>query len=565
MSTQIEIPPQFFNRFQTSVEGIALPEKFNYPFYYVPHELATIAAKELQHYLETQSDWEHNFGLEEGQDGLVIGKMFGVLVVKNLHGELGYLCAVSGKLAGHNQHEKFVPPVFDILLEDGFYRKGEAIVSEINERIARLENAPEFILAKQKLNDANKQSEAELRVLKTQNKEQRDKRHALRKALEIQYTGDTLAQQLLELDKQSIAESYRLKHTTRHWKEVIAQLENELAHHKTEIDALKEERKTRSAALQDEIFDQYFFFNKSLEKKSLGDIFKMTAEGRPIAGSGECAAPKLLQYAFIHHLEPIAMAEFWWGESPRSEIRVHGHYYPACRGKCEPILGHMLTGMEIDENPMLTNPAEGKDLTIVWEDDDMVIINKPEEFLSVPGKNIDDSVLTRLRFLFPRATGPLVVHRLDMSTSGILIAAKKEEVYKRLQRQFIKREIKKRYVAVLEGELTEQEGWIDLPLRVNLEDRPRQMVCFEHGKAAKTQWKVVEVKDGRTKVHFYPVTGRTHQLRVHAAHPMGLKTPIVGDDLYGTRDTRLHLHAEWIEFRHPITHKIISVEIPAPF
>ena len=555
----------FFNYFNTPIEGIALPDKFDYPFYYQPHPLAIIAAKELQHYLETQKDWEHNFGLIEGQEGILIGKMFGVLVVKNVNDELGYICAVSGKLAGHNQHEKFVPPVFDILLEDGFYRKGEIIVSEINARIERLENDEEFVELKKEYRHALKQSGDEMRSLKATNKTQREARHVKRKELEGTYTGVELEMQLQLLDKQSIHESYQQKKLSKFWKEKIAELESRMVQHKTEIEALKEERKARSAALQAEIFEQFYFLNKNLEKKSLGEIFKNTPDGKPIAGSGECAAPKLFQYAFSNSLKPIALAEFWWGESPPSEIRVHGQYYPACRGKCEPILGHMLSGMDIAENPMLKNPAEGKELRIFWEDDYIVVIDKPDEFLSVPGKNISDSVATRLRFLFPRATGPLVVHRLDMSTSGLLLAAKTEEVYKTLQRQFLKREVKKRYVALLNGELKLNEGIIHLPLRVNLEDRPRQMVCYEHGKPAVTRYDVVEIKDGKTRINFYPITGRTHQLRVHAAHPQGLNMPIVGDDLYGTRAERLYLHAEYLEFRHPITNEVIKLELKAGF
>ncbi len=555
----------YFNQFKTPIAGISLPDKFDYPFYYQPHPLAIIAAKELQFYLETQKDWEHNFGLVEAQEGITIGKMFGVLVVRNELSELGYICAVSGKLAGHNQHEKFVPPVFDILLEDGFYRKGEAIVSEINARIEKLENNKEFIALKNDYKEAIKQSEEEMRLLKANNKTQREARHVRRKELEETYSGTALEEQLKMLDKQSIHESYQQKKLSKYWKEKISEIELAMAQHKTEIEVLKEERKTRSAALQAEIFEQFYFLNKNNEKKSLGEIFKNTPDGKPIAGSGECAAPKLFQYAFANNLEPIAMAEFWWGESPPSEIRVHGQYYPACRGKCEPILGHMLSGMDIAENPMLKNPAEGKELRIFWEDDYIVVIHKPEEFLSVPGKNISDSVATRLRFLFPRATGPLVVHRLDMSTSGLLLAAKTEEVYKSLQRQFLKREVKKRYVALLDGELKEDEGMINLPLRVDLEDRPRQMVCYEHGKPAVTRFEVVERRDGKTRIHFYPITGRTHQLRMHAAHPQGLNMPIVGDDLYGTRAERLYLHAEYLEFKHPITNEVVKLELKAEF
>lgn len=565
MSDNLVKLPSYFNSFQSPIDGVALPEKMAYPFYYEPHPLAIIASKELQEYLHTQTDWEHNFGLSEGSPGLVIGKMFGILVVKSQEGELGYLCAFSGKLAGHNQHNKFVPPVFDILLEDGFYRKGEAIVSEINQRIELLEKNPSLLSAKNELNEARKNATAEFSELKKINKQNKETRSKKRLELEEKYTDEALSERLQELNNQSIFDSYRLKDLTREWKEKIALLESQLEVFKIEIEALKEERKIKSSTLQNEIFDQYYFYNKALEKRSLGDIFKPTLEGKPTAGAGECAAPKLFQYAFLNQLEPIAMAEFWWGQSPKSEIRIHGHYYPACRGKCEPILGHMLLGMDLEPNPMLTNPAEGKEIEVVWEDEHLVVVNKPAEFLSVPGKNISDSVLTRLQQMYPDATGPLMVHRLDMSTSGILIAAKTTESYRHLQRQFIKRIVKKRYVALLEGTIEGEEGLIDLPLRVDLDDRPRQMVCYEHGKPAQTKWKVVERKAGRTKIQFYPITGRTHQLRVHAAHPRGLNTPIVGDDLYGTRSSRLHLHAEWIEFRHPITQEFMNILVPSEF
>ncbi|MFN5293900.1 MAG: pseudouridine synthase [Flavobacteriales bacterium] len=565
MAKHSDTPPAHFNYFQSSVEGIAMPERFSYPFHYVPNEIALIAAGELQTYLQTQTDWEHDFGMETSHDDLIIGKMFGVLVVKNHQGELGYLCAVSGRLAGQNLHEKFVPPVFDILTEEGFFRKGEAIISEINARIRAMEKKPEYVDALEQLEEAKQQSESQLEELKQQNKTNKAERDRTRAALEAQVPNEEIGNQLKALNQQSINEHYRLKQLKIEWKAKLEEVENRVAQFEQAIDALKDERKQRSAALQDEIFEQFYFVNKALEKRSVGDIFKYTAEGKPTAGAGECAAPKLFQYAFLHQLEPIALAEFWWGQSPKTEIRIHGHYYPACRGKCEPILGHMLQGMDIEENPLLKNPAEGKDLSIVWEDEHIVIVNKPHEFLSVPGKSIDDSVATRLRKRYPEATGPMVVHRLDMSTSGILMAAKTLEVYKALQIQFEQREIKKRYVAWLDGILEQNAGWIDLPLRVDLDDRPRQLVCYEHGKSAQTRWKVIERKEGRTKVYFFPVTGRTHQLRVHAAHALGLHTPIVGDDLYGKPNTRLHLHAERIEFSHPITEKWIVVEAPAEF
>ena len=259
------------------------------------------------------------------------------------------------------------------------------------------------------------------------------------------------------------------------------------------------------------------------------------------------------------------MAEFWWGISPNSEIRKHKNYYPACQGRCKPILNHMLDSIEMDDNLLLENGSEKQKLEIIFEDDAIIIVNKPAEFLSVPGKEITDSVYTRIKEKYPNATGPIIVHRLDMSTSGILILTKTKEANKILQSQFIKRTIKKRYIALLDGNLSENSGTINLPLRLDVDDRPRQLVDFTYGKNAKTKWEVIERKDNKTRVHFYPITGRTHQLRVHAAHKNGLNAPIIGDDLYGKKENRLHLHAEFIEFSHPSTNKKMSFTIAPNF
>jgi len=259
------------------------------------------------------------------------------------------------------------------------------------------------------------------------------------------------------------------------------------------------------------------------------------------------------------------MAEFWWGASPTSAIRKHKNYYPACQSKCHPILGHMLQGLDVEDNPMLKNPALGKVLTTVYEDESFVVINKPAEFLSVPGKTISDSVYTRMLEKYPAATGPLIVHRLDMSTSGLMVIAKTKEIHKELQSQFINRTVKKRYVALLDGELQEEKGEISLPLRVDLDNRPRQVVCYEYGKKAHTIWKIIEKRKGQTLVHFYPVTGRTHQLRMHAAHTLGLNCPIVGDDLYGVKSNRLHLHAEYLQLKHPETGKMMKFRVKVEF
>jgi tRNA pseudouridine32 synthase / 23S rRNA pseudouridine746 synthase len=561
MSLEVQ-QENFFIGFQESINDYSLPERFTFPFYYDPHPLCLLAAKELQHHLVHQREWVHNFGIEEGKEGMVIGKMFGVLVVQNKEGKIGYLAAFSGKLADQNHHDKFVPPVFDILQEDGFFKKGSETLNRINRQIEKLEAAPDFIAC-------NALLESEIKTSLTQLAEQKQHMKAAKKARKIrrQEAAKVLPLHLFhkleeELKLESQMESIFLKNLTVQWKTRIAECQKTLDRYLEEITSLKNERKKKSANLQKQLFEQYQFLNQKGEKKSLNDIFQEVA---PPAGSGECAAPKLLQYAFLHQMKPLALAEFWWGQAPNAEIRKHAHFYPACRGKCEPILAHMLNGIEMDDNPLLENTAKGKEIEIVYEDDLLLVINKPAEFLSVPGKTIFDSVYERMKIKFPTATGPLIVHRLDMSTSGLMLIAKTKEVNKFLQRQFIKRTIKKRYVALLEGIISEEEGAIDLPLRVDLDDRPRQLVCYEYGKPAQTKWKVISRSDNQTRVHFFPLTGRTHQLRVHAAHSLGLNTPIVGDDLYGNKADRLHLHAASIEFMHPVSREIMKVEIEADF
>ncbi len=542
-----------FQPFKTNISSIQLPEKFTFPFYYETNELSIIASNELQNYLETQTDFEHNFGLNETQKGLVIGKMFGVLICQNEFGEIGQLWAFSGKLADSNHHEKFVPTVYDMLDENEFYKIGENELNQITKQIEVLENSDDYKNTLQ--NSENTKNEAFNDIQKQKNtiKIQKKLRDEIRKT--VSFNED-------ELKETSKQEGILLKKMTQFWNYKIQDSQKEFDIINSKIEALKLDRKQKSANLQQKLFAEYTFLNQYGKLKSIGEIF----EENPPAGAGECAAPKLLHYAFANNLKPIAMAEFWWGKSPNSEIRKHKQFYPACKSKCEPILmQHMLGGLEMEENPFEINPAAGKDISIVYDDDYLVLINKPAEFLSVPGKQIKDSVYQRVATLYPNATGPLIVHRLDMSTSGIMILAKNEEVYKNLQSQFIKRTIKKRYIALLDGIIQENEGFIDFPLRVDLDDRPRQLVCYEHGKTAQTNWKKIEVKDNKTKVYFYPITGRTHQLRVHASHELGLKTPIVGDDLYGKKGNRLYLHAEQLTFVHPIYKTEMTFTVEAEF
>ncbi len=551
-----------FIPFKESIEGYTLPERFTFPFYYEPHPLCRLAVAELSEYLQNQNDWEHNFGLQEGQEGLVIGKMFGVLVVQNQVGEIGYLAAFSGKLADSNHHDRFVPPVFDMLEKDSFFKKGEVILNELNRQIDILENAPAFLACQQLLQEEQALADKQIAEHKQEIKSGKQTRKVRREKAKKELTEEAFQELQATLIRESQLQKIELKKLTIYWKERLSKIQQSLDQYLEEIAVLKQERKAKSAALQKRLFEQYQFLNQQGERKSLREIF---ADQVPPAGAGECAAPKLLHYAFQHQLKPIAMAEFWWGQSHKSEIRKHGHFYPACRGKCEPILAHMLKGIEMDDNPMLDNPAEGKNLDTVYEDDQLLVINKPADFLSVPGKNVRDSVFTRMQQRLPEATGPLIVHRLDMSTSGLMLIAKSKEVHQKLQRQFIKRTVRKRYVALLEGLVDEDEGIIDLPLRVDLNDRPRQLVCYEYGKTARTKWKVIGRSNQRTRIHFFPITGRTHQLRVHAAHSLGLNTPIVGDDIYGHKGERLHLHAAAIEFVHPISKEVIKIEMEPDF
>lgn len=491
--------------------------------------------------------------------------MFGVLVVQNTSGELGYLSAFSGKLAESNHHPGFVPPLFDMLTEGSFFNEGMKVLNPMNARIEELEASP--LLAAAKAHFAHIQAKASdkttafRQLIKTAKKARKVKREAAREQMQP----EAFAVLQEELKQESLNQQFYFKDLQLFWQKQVQEAQRQLEQHTHEIETLKENRKRISNDLQQQLFAQYQFLNQAGEIRGLSNIFEHTALKKPPAGAGECAAPKLLQYAFSHQLKPVALAEFWWGQSPKSEVRRHGHFYPSCRGKCEPILGHMLKGMALDDNPMLQDNHLIKDIPVVYEDEHLLIINKPPEFLSVPGVHVKDSIQVRMKQKYPEATGPMVAHRLDMSTSGLMIIAKTMENYKFLQRHFMKRSVQKRYEALLEGLVEGDEGTIDLPLRLDIDDRPRQLVCNEHGKAARTHWKVIERKDGRTRIHFYPVTGRTHQLRVHAAHHSGLNCPIVGDDLYGKIDTRLHLHAAFIKFKHPVTHKMVSFEVDADF
>ena len=538
-----------FHSFQTSIAGIELPRLFTYPFHYTPHPLCVMAAGEVQAYINKQTRWKEE---------LDKGKMFGVLIVRTSNGQTGYLAAFSGNLCGSNSHSFFVPPVYDLLKPDGFFKIEEEQISAINHQIGQLQNCDRYLELQQKMERetaSSQQALSEARKVLKAAKEKREQRRLHRPNENEQAA----------MIRESQYQKAEFKRLERYWKEQISAIKTELESFSSQIEALKAERRNRSAALQQKLFQQFNFLNAKGETKNLCAIFEETVQKTPPAGAGECAAPKLLQYAYLSGLSPIAMAVFWWGESPKTEIRHHGYYYPSCRGKCEPILRHMLQGLNVEPAPSERYSLSQNMPEILFEDQWLLVLHKPEGVLSVPGKSEEQSIYSLLRARYPEATGPLVVHRLDMATSGLLLAAKTQEVHRHLQAQFENRSIKKRYIALLDGILPEEEGVIDLPICPDYLDRPRQMVNEELGKTAITRYQVMDRKNGQTRIAFFPLTGRTHQLRVHAAHPLGLNCPIVGDELYGRKAERLYLHAEYLEFIHPVSGQRMVIEKKAEF
>lgn len=540
-----------FHPYKADISKVELPTRFTYPFCYKPHPLSVQAAEEVMEYLAWQTQW---------RDELSQGKMFGVLVVEDNTHQIGFLAAFSGILAGSNNHTYFVPPVYDLLHPDGFFKPEEEAISNINRQIKHLENHPDYILSLnnlRQLSEECRQTLAQERLKLKQAKTLRDERRL---------EGNLSVEEETALIKESQFQKAEFKRTEKAWNQRMSQAQQAYDNYKHTIDELKQERRMRSSALQMRLFEQFSMLNYHGEEKNLCDIFADTVQLVPPAGAGECAAPKLLQYAYKQGLKPMAMAEFWWGNSPKSEIRHHGQYYPSCKGKCEPILKHMLQGLDVEPNPMIEQQQKNSGtLDVVYEDEWIAVINKPANLLSVPAKDEGESVYALAKKQFPQAVGPLMVHRLDFATSGILVITKTKEAHKQLQEQFANRTIEKRYIALLKGRVEKESGIVDLPLSLNHLDRPHQMVDYEQGKSAVTRYQVLEYSEGTTRIAFYPLTGRTHQLRVHAAHPDGLHCPIIGDDLYGSPSTRLFLHAEYIRFVHPITEKPLSFTIPAPF
>ena len=597
--------------------SIPSPRQFTYPFCYEVDPLAEAASLELQRYI-ADADL---MSTEKG-----CGKMFGVLVVEyeDEAGALqrGFLAAYSGLLGGRNDWPYFVPPVFDAQQPDGHFKRTEREISAINREIAAIEHDPEYLQSVEQHEQTKKRLQAEVDAFKAEVDAAKARRDARRKS------GEPLSE---EEQAEMIRESQFMKAELRRRRKAMEQANSTLhIPHSTFLKSLQRKRKQMSDELQRWLFAAYRMLNAKGEERDLIDIFREYTHAMPPAGAGDCCAPKLLQYAYLHRLRPVCMAEFWWGESPASEIRHHLHYYPACRSKCLPILTHMLKGLDVAPNP-LAQKRHSAEPRVLYADEYIMVVDKPAGMLSVPGKaesvrsEFSDSANISVEEYFANLQLPTnsqlpteqftigeadnsklkiqnskflkAAHRLDMDTSGLLVLARTEQAYVELQRQFASRETVKRYEAVLSGVPTQNSKLktqnsstqpsgcleaISLPLIADINDRPRQRVDMEHGKPALTLYNIVEVRavdantavayttkkadKSLTLVHLYPKTGRTHQLRVHCAHPLGLACPILGDPLYGIeRADRMYLHAAELTFRHPVTGETMHFLSPSGF
>ena len=543
---------ELLHRFSSDVSLEGLPSRFNNPFYYSPHRLCVAAADAVRDILSCNKVLSAE---------VAKGKMFGVLVVQKDE-RVGFLAAFSGLLAGSNAIEGFVPPVYDLLSPQGYFKQEEEKISVLNRKIRAKEGSCEFVATVETVEVLKRAMEEELAAMRAAMHESKRRRDALRSSAVLSKEEEA------SLVRESQFQKAEFKRVASRWQQKVLESEEKAALYKTELARLKEERKMRSAALQEWLFTQFKVLNARGEEKNLLEIFSVSTGNLPPAGSGECAAPKLLQYAYKHGYTPLAMAEFWVGDSPAGEVRRDGCFYGSCKSKCEPILSFMLQGLDVEENA-LEKGGDISSVAVVYEDEHLIVADKPSGVLSVPGVVGGMSVQQWLRDNYLHSNEVYVVHRLDMATSGLLVAAKSIEVYKAMQRMFALREVRKKYVALLDGVPVKKDGVINLPLSADYFDRPRQKVDEVNGKEALTRFEVLKTVLFNGKecafVQFEPLTGRTHQLRVHAASKEGLDAPIVGDALYGTVADRLMLHAASLSFLHPVSGEEISLEAKTPF
>lgn len=561
-----------------SSSHFTLPKRFTFPYYYTPHPIADIAASLLQERLTAIA-----------VDDSAIGNLYAVLVVRNAQGELGYLSAFSGldlqpQLVDPLSEITFVPAVFDSMKYQQEHQHDFENLTKVIAQLDGLEKQNLLVQLIDNLKATQAQAELALKQKQQQISENKANRKATRKQAELNLSETEVADLIKQLGIQSSQEKRELKSLKSQLNAQVEHAQSLLDNQQLSISSIEETKAKLEQDLEQARLASYQFHNKDGHIKSLDKLLsRQVLDGQAhneqvlngqsaIPGTGDCCCPKLLNYAFQHNLTPIALTEFWWGSAPQAEVRQHTNLYPVCQSKCFEILEHMLEGIELDENPLIVTPSIGKTFDIIYEDADFIVVNKPEEFLSVPGKFIEDSIYTRVKALYPNATGPLIVHRLDMSTSGLLVLALTAEANKHIQKQFIDRTVEKRYTALIDGLIETDSGTINLPLRGDMTDRPRQLVCHQHGRKAETKWEVIARNKATsaspantTKVYLYPKTGRTHQLRVHCAHVSGLGLPITGDDLYGFKRDRLYLHAGYLKFSHPATGEMMEFEVDANF
>lgn len=487
------------------------------------------------------------------------GKMFGVLVVADPDGSVGFLRAFSGTFAGRWELRGWAPPLFDRAARATVEVPGEAAVKALHARARDFAAGAELVAARAAHAALAARLAGEREALVQRHRESRAARRQRRAA------GPEDAAQLEALAQASRRDKAERRGVDAEHAALLADSRRDLAVLERRRAALERLHRMASRRLMREIHDTYRLRNRLGESVPLRELY---APGEPPAGAADCAAPKLLAAALAHGLRPLALAEFWWGAPPPAGARIAGGFYRACREKCAPLLPFLLRGLDVAPVRGFVAPhLRAVALPVVHVDDRIVVVDKPAGLRSVPGHGgaADDSVLQRLRERFPAATGPLLVHRLDLDTSGLLVATLDAAANAHVQKQFERRTVEKRYIAWVEAELAADRGRIELPLRLDVNDRPRQVHDPERGRPAVTDWEALERRGGRTRVAFHPRTGRTHQLRVHAAHPLGLGAAIVGDRLYGRGGERLLLHAESITLRHPATGAWVSFASPAPF
>ncbi len=490
------------------------------------------------------------------------GKMYGVLIAESAVGERLILKAFSGLLNGKSQIEGWVPPIAGrekVAIEESITLNK---LAEIKRELIALSEIPERWEYDQK----SQKYASQLQVLQDQHQASKQQRQIKRSQLLTSLIGAELEIALKELDKESQQEKMARRNFKRDRDLVLLPLQESIAKAEAKMQMLKKQRRELSRTLQAQMHNAYVLTNFAGETRSLREII---TQGAMPTGMGDCCAPKLLHYAATHDLTPLAMAEFWWGDPSPDGYKIQGEFYGACAERCQPLMGFLLSGRRTSLVLPLVEDVTKCNLQIIYEDDYLMAIFKPPELLSIPGRYLDtqDSVLSRLCQFYGNEREFYPVHRLDRQTSGILLFALDIDSLRNVSEQFQKREIHKTYEAILSGKVEIEQGTINLPLWGNPENRPFQQVDYQHGKISVTKFRLLGYEANYSRLEFIPLTGRTHQLRVHSADPRGLGIPILGDRLYSCQalTSRLHLHARELTLRHPRSQELVHLQIPVPF